>query len=108
MMACAIIANPHAASSPYGPPVAAFSPGDITINQYDSLNFTDLSTQMPTSWSWKVNGAQFSIDQNPSYFFANSGYFTISLTSTNAYGSSTASHQVHVLSGGGGGGGLLP
>lgn len=106
MMACAIIANPHAASSPYGPPVAAFEPTGAEISQYDSIQFTDLSTDMPTSWSWKINGVQFSIAQNPSYYFANYGYYDIALTATNSYGSSTTTHQVHVTPYGGGG--LLP
>lgn len=104
MMACAINTNPNAASNPYGPPVAAFSPSDETVSQYDTVDFTDLSTQVPTSWSWLVNGSQFSIAKNPSYYFTRAGYYTIALTATNAYGSSSTSHQIHVLADGGGGG----
>ncbi len=71
-----------------GPPVAAFS-GTPTSGGYPLLvNFTDLSTGNPTSWSWNFgDGSGTSTTQNPSYTYTAAGTYTVSLTATNAYGS---------------------
>ena len=53
-----------------------------------TVNFTDLSTGNPTSWSWDFgDGVGTSTVQNPSYTYNNIGTYTVTLTATNAYGS---------------------
>lgn len=99
MTACIVAGTTGSAPSPYGPPVAAFDPGDVTINPFQSLSFADLSTDGPTSWQWSINGAQFAITQNASYFFAYSGDFVIRLTVTNDYGSDYVEHTISVVGG---------
>ena len=98
--ACIQVAEPASHPSPYGPPVAAFSPGDLIIPPYTPISFYDESTDSPTSWTWTINGATFSISQNPNYFFAYSGDYTIRLTVQNAYGSDYVEHTITVTSGG--------
>lgn len=71
-------------------PVADFSANDTTICVGDCINFTDLSTNGPTSWSWTFSGAvtPTSVAQNPTNICYNSpGTFAVTLISTNANGS---------------------
>jgi len=76
------------------PPVADFSADDTTPDWGQTVNFTDLSTYSPTSWSWSFNpstvtyvGGTNSSSQNPQVQFDAAGYYTVTLTATNAYGS---------------------
>jgi len=77
-------------SSQPSAPVADFS-GDPTSGVEPlTVQFTDLSTGSPTSWSWDFgDGAGTSTAQNPSYTYQSAGTYTVSLTATNAYGSDT-------------------
>jgi len=70
------------------PPVAAFV-GSPTSGAYPlTVNFTDQSTNAPTSWSWDFgDGVGTSTAQNPSYTYTSAGSYTVTLTATNAYGS---------------------
>ncbi len=70
-------------------PVANFSASDSTICAGDCINFTDLSTNSPTSWTWYFNGGTpaTSASQNPTNICFNTpGTYTISLVATNANG----------------------
>jgi len=70
-------------------PVANFSASDSTICARDCINFTDLSTNSPTSWTWYFNGGTpaTSASQNPTNICFNTpGTYTISLVATNANG----------------------
>ncbi len=73
-------------------PVADFIANDTTICVGDCINFTDLSTNNPSSWSWTFSGAvtPTSLVQNPTNICYNSpGIFAVTLTATNANGSGT-------------------
>jgi len=69
-----------------------------------TVNFTDQSTNSPTSWSWNFGDSGTSTAQNPSHQYTSTGQFTVSLTATNAYGSDgeTKNNYITVSSGGGG------
>jgi PKD repeat protein len=69
------------------PPNAEFS-GSPTSGDYPlTVNFTDLSTGSPTSWSWTFGDGGSSSAQNPSHEYTAAGTYTVSLTATNATGS---------------------
>ena len=71
-------------------PVADFSATSLSINTGQSVDFTDLTTNNPTSWSWTFAGGSpsSSSDQNPTGITYNTaGSFDVTLTSTNACGS---------------------
>lgn len=71
-------------------PVADFSANDTTICVGDCINFTDLSTNGPTSWSWTFSGAVTATSnvQNPTNICYNSpGTFAVTLIATNGNGS---------------------
>ena len=68
------------------PPVAAFSGTPLTISVGESVQFTDASTNTPTSWEWKVGDYVASTSQSPEIEFLVPGTFTITLKATNAGG----------------------
>ena len=51
------------------------------------MNFTDLSTNAPTTWSWNFGDGGTSTAQNPSHTYTTAGTYTVTLTATNAFGS---------------------
>jgi PKD repeat protein len=73
------------------PPVAAFSATPLTGTAPLTVQFTDQSTGSPTSWSWDFtnDGTADSTQQSPSFAFTTAGTYTVKLTSTNAYGSTS-------------------
>ncbi|MCP4584190.1 MAG: S8 family serine peptidase [candidate division Zixibacteria bacterium] len=72
------------------PPNAEFSGNPVSGYSPLAVDFTDLSTQDPTSWDWDFgDGIGYSSARNPSYTYDNAGTYTVSLTAANAYGSDT-------------------
>jgi PKD repeat protein len=82
------------------PPVANFtadiaSPIIIPVN--GTVNFDDLSTNVPTGWTWTISGTAginwnyvggtSATSQNPSVTFLVAGTYNVTLTASNAYGS---------------------
>ncbi|MDR2009406.1 MAG: PKD domain-containing protein [Bacteroidales bacterium] len=73
------------------PPVANFSGTPTTIDVGGVVNFTDLSTNTPTTWSWTFDGGTPSTStvQNPSVIYNAPGVYSVSLTVSNGSGTST-------------------
>lgn len=72
-------------------PVANFT-GDILSGAAPlTVNFTDTSTNTPTSWAWdfKNLGVTDSILQNPTFVYTTPGTYSVKLTAANAGGSNT-------------------
>ncbi|UCD63091.1 MAG: S8 family serine peptidase [Candidatus Zixiibacteriota bacterium] len=69
------------------PPVADFS-GDPTSGDYPlTVDFTDLSTNNPTSWEWDFgDGSEHVYTQHPSHQYTYADNFTVTLTATNDCG----------------------
>lgn len=81
-------------------PIALIANSNPIICPGGSISFTDQSSFLPTSWSWSFPGAtpSSSTAQNPPAIFWNTpGTYTVSLTATNANGSSTSSVVIAVL-----------
>jgi PKD repeat protein len=74
---------------PPTPPVAAFSATPISGNAPLTVQFTDQSTNTPTSWAWDFDndGTVDSTAQSPSYQYTTAGTYTVTLTATNGDGS---------------------
>ncbi len=71
------------------PPVAAFT-GTPTSGDYPlTVQFTNQSTNAPTSYSWSFGDGGTSTLENPEHTFAAAGAYTVSLTVSNSYGSDT-------------------
>ncbi len=71
------------------PPVAAFSGSPTTICVGSTVAFTDLSTNIPSTWSWVFPGGTpgTSTSQNPTITYNTAGTYAVTLTATNAHGS---------------------
>jgi PKD repeat protein len=79
-------------SAPSLPPVAAFTANNFNVNVGGSVNFTDLSTNVPTSWQWTFTGGSpaSSTIKNPSNIIFNTpGCYTVTLIANNIYGNDT-------------------
>ncbi len=70
-------------------PVANFSASTTSGCSPIVSNFTDLSTNTPTSWYWDLGNGSTSTLQNPSTTYINPGTYTVTLIATNANGSDT-------------------
>ncbi len=68
-------------------PVASFSGSPTSGTAPLSVNFTDQSSNSPTSWSWNFGDGGTSTAQNPSHTYSSSGTYTVTLTATNSCGS---------------------
>jgi len=90
------LAVTYIAVNSYGAPVADFTNVADASNSF-SINFTDLSLLTPTSWDWSWgDGSSNGTTQNPSHLYADSSSFSVTLTATNAYGSSSITKSVPV------------
>lgn len=65
------------------PPIADFSGNPTTIYENETVNFTDLSTEAPSSWLWDFGDGSTSTIQYPSHVYSNAGVYTVTLTATN-------------------------
>jgi parallel beta-helix repeat protein len=91
------------------PPVANFTASPLAGTAPLSVQFTDLSTDSPTSWLWDFGDGNTTNNtlQHPVHTYWNAGIYNVSLNVTNAAGSNTTIKvgYIDVSEGGGGGGG---
>ena len=73
------------------PPIADFTATPTTIYAGETVSFTDMSTNNPTSWNWSFSGGTptSSTTQNPQVVYNSSGTYNVSLTVSNAFGTDT-------------------
>jgi PKD repeat protein len=80
-------------------PNAGFTGEPTTGNAPLTVAFTDHSSGYPTSWNWNFGDGQESVQQNPVHTYWAGGEYTVTLTASNDYGSTSASkpYYVHVM-----------
>lgn len=80
------------------PPTANFTGAPTTLCAGGTVNFTDASTQSPTSWQWTFPGGTpaTSIAQNPSVIYNTPGTYNVTLVATNASGSGTFTRTAYI------------
>jgi PKD repeat protein len=73
------------------PPVADFMASNTTIQEGESVQFTDLSLNNPTSWEWTFEGGTpaISSEQNPMITYNSPGVYGVMLVAENEAGSNT-------------------
>jgi len=88
------------------PPIADFTADDTTPAVGQTVNFTDMTANSPTSWSWSFNpttiafvGGTNSSSQNPQAQFNTAGYYTVTLIATNGFGSDPETKTNYILAG---------
>ncbi len=81
-----------------GVPGAAFVGNPVSGNAPLAVNFTDQSTNSPTSWNWDFGDGGVSTLRNPSHTYNAAGDYTVMLTADNACGSTaeTKVNYIHV------------
>jgi len=67
-------------------PVVDFSGLPLTGDAPLTVQFTDLSTNNPTSWLWDFGDGNSSTQQNPSHLYSQPGTYTVILSGTNNNG----------------------
>ncbi|PCI93635.1 MAG: hypothetical protein COB15_16025 [Flavobacteriales bacterium] len=60
---------------------------DVDTTCTGIVNFTDLSSNGPTSWVWDFGDTNGSTQQNPSHTYSSNGLYTVELTADNGIGS---------------------
>jgi PGF-pre-PGF domain-containing protein len=87
----------YTASTPSEPvvaPIASFTANETSGTAPLDVQFTDTSTNTPTSWEWQFgDGTENSTEQNPIHRFTSAGTYTVNVTATNAGGSNVAGSE---------------
>lgn len=79
-------------------PATAFaSDNNVTCNSTLTANFTDQSTGSPTSWNWDFGDGSSSTQQNPSHTYSTPGAYNVTLTASNANGSSPLLRSNYII-----------
>ena len=78
-------------------PIAGFSASPTSGTAPLTVKFTDQSTNNPTHYHWDFGDGDTSTLQNPYYTYNCSGTFTVALTVSNSYDSSTATEDIVVV-----------
>ena len=74
-------------------PVADFS---FVSVEGRTIQFTDLSSNQPETWSWNFGDGETSVEQNPIHTYQSDGNFLVSLVAGNAAGGTSATKNVDV------------
>ena len=82
--------------SPINRPVADFIGTPLTGPSPLTVQFTDTSTNTPTSWTWEFGDGGTSALQNPTYTYAAPGTYTVNLIATNSAGSDSENKPAYV------------
>ena len=85
-------------------PIVDFSANNtMPANSMAQVIFTDKSTNSPTGWSWSFNPATVSYvggtnanSQNPIVQFINPGAYSVTLTTTNAFGNDVHAKTAYI------------
>lgn len=84
--------------TPVSAPVTNFSGAPLTGTIPLMVQFTDLSTNTPTSWAWSFgDGSALSTIQNPSHTYTNAGTYTVMLTTSNSGGSNSTTKTGYIV-----------
>jgi PKD repeat protein len=78
-------------------PAADFKADSLNIKMGESVNFTDLSTNFPTSWSWDFEDGTGNVnEQHPSVTFNDPGCKKITLWAYNEIGNDSTSKSCYI------------
>jgi len=78
-------------------PLADFIAIDTSTSIGQSVSFSDLSTNIPTSWEWDFGDGNTSSIQNPSHTYNDPGSYTISLKAANDFGSGIETKEDYII-----------
>ncbi|WP_308219145.1 PKD domain-containing protein [Methanoplanus endosymbiosus] len=90
------IPTPVPTDVPGNPPVADFTATPLSGGAPLIVNFTDSSSNEPSSWQWDFGDGATSSEQNPTHIYSSFGTFTVTLTATNAHGDGTKTKSGYI------------
>ena len=76
--------------------VASFNATPASGSVPLTVQFTDTSTNSPTTWNWTFGDGNTSTAQNPSFTYTTSGSYTVTLTAANSIGAGSFTQTVTV------------
>ena len=79
------------------PPTINFSTNYVVGGCVNPIQFTDLTSNLPTSWLWSFGDGTTSTLQNPTHQYAATGSYNIGLSATNVYGTASITRLNAVL-----------
>lgn len=79
-------------------PLAQFTASSTVVCPGTQIQFTDQSTNSPTSWNWSFPGGtpSTSTQQNPQVTYANPGVYAVTLIAANANGSDAEQRTAYI------------
>ncbi|MBP2147105.1 PKD repeat protein [Methanofollis sp. W23] len=84
--------------TPSPSPLVAHFAADLTTGSAPlTVQFTDLSTGSPTSWSWDFGDGKVSTKQHPLHTYTDPGIYTVNLTVTNSGGSDILARTGYIM-----------
>jgi PKD repeat protein len=94
----AMVKTGYITVTPLQPPVADFTASSTDITIGDSVTFTDLTANNPSSWSWTFAGGTpgTGTDQNPTVTYNTAGTYSVTLFAANAAGSDTETKSNYI------------
>jgi uncharacterized protein (TIGR02145 family) len=78
-------------------PISSFTATPTHGSTPVTVHFTDHSINEPKSWLWNFGDGNTSTEQNPIYTYYDIGYFNVSLTTINDYGSNTETKENFII-----------
>jgi len=79
------------------PPTASFSGTPTSGTAPLTVTFTDTTTNVPTIWQWNFGDGTTDTVKNPVHIYQAPGTYTVTLTASNAGGSSTATRSSYIV-----------
>lgn len=71
------------------PPIINFTSNYVAGSCVNPVQFTDLTTNLPTSWLWNFGDGTTSTQQNPAHQYAATGTYNVTLSATNSFGTAS-------------------
>jgi plastocyanin len=80
-------------------PLTDFAANQVQVEEGETVTFTDMSTNTPTSWAWTFEGGTpaTSIEQNPTVTYAEAGTYNVTLTTSNVAGTNEAVKNDYII-----------
>ena len=88
--------NEASATTPFTPPVSAFSADKTSGAAPATVLFTSSSTGTISSYSWSFGDGTSSTTQNPTHTYSAAGTYSVSLTATGPGGANTATKASYI------------
>ncbi len=75
------------------PPIANFTAGPVNGPVPLTVTFQDTSTGTPVQWRWDFSDNTSSAEQNPTHTYSDPGIYSVNLTVTNIFGTSSTERE---------------